>query len=198
MARIVFVPRWLKETLAVEKIPLCDLVDKPLNDVIPNRQDVLTYLMGQLDLAKFIATSPCPISVEIAAECNHKAIGMLFKDNWPADQDEVKYRIGMNNRIPDFELVHLDPDAADLRDVSFSIEMHDQLPVIFVVGREATDAEREAPEIPAWKKSVFLMRDILAADYQNQRIHVGNRGFSDVVNQNETLLSFYVRDLAFL
>lgn len=198
MARIVFVPSWLKETLAVEKIPLCDLVDKPLTDVIPNRQDVLTYLMGQLDLAKFIATPPTTISVDDCIAFNHKAKSMLFKDNWPVELDEVKYRIGMNDRIPDFELTHLDPDAADLRDVAFSIEMHDRLPVVFVVGREATDAERESPEVPVWKKSVFLMREILSADYRNQRIHVGNRGFSDVVNQNETLISFYVRDLAFL
>lgn len=198
MARIVFVPRWLKETLAVEKIPLCDLVDKRLTDVIPNRQDQLTYLMGQLDLAKFLALSPTDIPVEDVAGLNHKAKSILFMDNWPIEQDEVKYRIGMNERISDFELMHLDPDAADLCDVSFSIEMHERLPIVFVVGREATDAEREAPDVPAWKKSVFLMREILNADFRNQRVHVGNRSFSDVVNQNETLISFYVRNLAFL
>lgn len=198
MARIVFVPRWLKETLAMEKIPLSDLVDKSLSDVIPNRQDLLSYLKGQLDLAKFIAAVPDSLYVEKSTAYNLKAKSILFMDNWPREVDEVKYHIAMNESIPDFELVHLDPDAAQLSDVSFSIEMHDRLPVVFVVARESTEAERDTGEIPAWKKSVFLMRDILRADYQHQRIHVGNRGFSDIVNQNETLTSFYVRDLAFL
>lgn len=199
MARIVFVPRWLHANLTAAKIPLTDLVDKQITDLLPNRQDLLGYLKAQIDFAKYLTTTPdSTISVEQRISLNHKAKQILFRDNWPTMIDEVTYHMGMCDKIPDYELVHLDSDAATINDISFKIEMHDLKPVVLVVAVPATDEQAATNTCPEWKKPVALMRRVLESIYRRHRIHLGYLNKSDIVNQNETLYSFYVRNLVFL
>ena len=199
MARIVFVPRWLHTNLSAAKIPLTDLVDKQITDLLPNRQDLLGYLKAQVDFAKYLTTSPdTSISVEQRISLNHKAKQILFRDNWPTMIDEVSYHMGMCDKIPEMELSHLDQDAATINDISFKIEMPDLKSIVFVIAQPASDEQAATNNTPDWKKPVSLMRKILDVIYRNHRIHLGHLSRADIVNQNETLYSFYVRNLVFL
>lgn len=195
MARIVYIPRWLKEILDGEKIPLDGVISRPLSELLPNRQDLLIYMKSQRDFIKYLTVQESPISVEQRLALNGKAMSLLYQEHWPSGVDEINYHMALNDKIPDYELLHLDSDAASIHDLTFEVVSHESMPIVFVIGKLSPGAESE---IPVWKKTLFLMREILKSSYTQQRLHVGGLDRSGFVNQNETLLSFYVGNVAFL
>ena len=196
MARIVYVPRWLKEILDGEKIPLEEIAERPLCELLPNRHDLLIYMKSQRDFIKYLTAQETPISVEQRLAVNAKAMTLLYQERWPSGIDEVNYHMALNDRIPDYELLHLDNDAASINDIAFDVVSHTSKPIVFVIGKLSPAADNQ--ELPDWKKSLFLMREILKSAYVQQRLHMGGLDRSGFVNQNETLLSFYVGNVAFL
>lgn len=195
MARIIYVPRWLKEILDGEKIPVEEIVNRPLVELLPNRQDLLIYMKSQRDFIKYLTVQETPISVEQRLALNEKAMTLLYQEQWPSGVDEINYHLALNDKIPDYELLHLDSDAASINDLSFDVVSHESMPIVFVIGKLSPGTEYE---LPVWKKTLFLMREILKSSYAQQRLHIGGLDRSGFVNQNETLLSFYVGNVAFL
>lgn len=196
MARIVYVPRWLKEILDGEKIQVEEIINRPLIELLPNRQDLLIYMKSQRDFIKYLTVQETPISVEQRLALNKVAMTLLYQECWPSGVDEVNYHMALNDKIPEYELLHLDSDAASINDLAFEVVSHESKPIVFVIGKLSPDAA--GAELPVWKKSLFLMREILKSAYVQQRLHIGGLDRSGFVNQNETLLSFYVGNVAFL
>lgn len=206
MARVIYVPSWLQEVMSANKVEPKQLYLNPIVDMIPNRQDLLSFLKAQQDFVKFLVCKDVSatinmedlddLSIEDMIACNIKAKDILFKDNWPTTIDEVRYALGMNDKVPYFELLHLDSNATSVEDLTFSVVADDEKPIIFVYG-----SARPAPETTdgsALGKSTLLMREILRVAYRQQNIHTGHLDHASIVKQNEILTFFYVSGLSLL
>ncbi|MGL5648905.1 MAG: hypothetical protein ACRDDY_13740 [Clostridium sp.] len=209
MARVIYVPKWVKESLDCNNETLHKtLIENPISDIFHNSHDLVSYVKAQLDFAKFLVStgdiSDCheyAQGSELAKkvlERNSKAKDILFKDNWPANNADVNYAIRANAEVLEFELLHLDINATRAMDMQFEIFPVHLTPIIVVHGDSApSDIESDTPETSkeTQRKFAFLMRSILQAAYNQQSIHTGRLDHASFANQNETLLSLYVSSI---
>lgn len=206
MARVIYVPKWLKESIGCDNETLHKMLyENPISDLLVNSHDQANYVRAQLDFAKFIVTrlpdseddtsEPSDSEIRKVLVNNSKAKEILFKDNWPLNNPEVNYAIKSSAEIPRFELLHLDLNATCPYAMQFEYHAMHLAPVIFVHG-ECVPSNAELSWQEKRRKYAFPMKSILHAAYKQQNIQLGQFDHSNFVNQNETLFSLYVSSIS--
>ncbi len=189
MPKIIFVPKWLQDSLVEQNESVQCLGTKDIKSVILSGTDVINYIKAQAAFAKLLSYSSTVNNVPSSVtNIYEQAYGEMFHGPDVTDEDPV-FTVHVRAVLRD-PLISVEALGKSVNTMGFEVEASECGQILFVKVKETPE-----PELSVFSVSQKLLSDIMCCAHNLVRVNNGAVDKSSVLRENPTLALFYVKCL---